>query len=74
MEKLHSRQPNLPVVLMSGTFDAGKTPLPAQAAAFLAKPFRFEQLLAVVAGVLRANRPANKHTPSETGLKVSLPS
>ncbi len=55
MEKLHSRQPDLPVVLMSGTFDAEKGPLPARTAGFLTKPFRLEQLLAVITDALRAS-------------------
>jgi FixJ family two-component response regulator len=58
MQRLHARRPNLPVIIMSGTFDVGKGPLPAGAAGFLTKPFRLEQLLAVIAEALRANRSA----------------
>jgi PAS domain S-box-containing protein len=47
-EKVHSLLPELPVILMSGTFEAGKEPLPAGAANFLVKPFRLEQLLAII--------------------------
>jgi PAS domain S-box-containing protein len=50
---LRARHPGLPVVLMSGTLDAGKGQLPPGATAFLAKPFRLEQLLGVVADALR---------------------
>ena len=64
MEKLHSRRPNLPVVIMSGTFDVGKAPLPAGAAGFLTKPFRLEQLLAAIAEALRASRPADERASS----------
>jgi PAS domain S-box-containing protein len=49
--KLHSRHPNVPVVLMSGTFEAEKDVLPA-VVAFLTKPFRLEQLLSVIAEAL----------------------
>jgi FixJ family two-component response regulator len=56
MEQLHARSPDLPVVLMSGTFDVERSPLPAGAAGFLGKPFRLEQLLAAIADALRANR------------------
>jgi len=56
MENFHARRPELPVVLMSGTFEAGKTPLPEGAAGFLTKPFRLEELLAVIANALAANR------------------
>jgi len=50
--KLHSRHPNVPVVLMSGTFEAEKDVLPAGVVAFLTKPFRLEQLLSVIAEAL----------------------
>jgi len=53
--QLHFRFPHLPVVLMSGTFATEKQELPAGATAFLAKPFRVEQLLTVVADCLRGN-------------------
>jgi PAS domain S-box-containing protein len=64
MQQLHSRRPDLPVVLMSGTFDVEKSPLPARAAGFLGKPFRLEQLLAAIADALRANRSSNDGTSS----------
>jgi len=60
LERLHTRRPDLPVVLMSGTFDLAKTPPPARAAGFLTKPFRLEQLLAVIAEALRARRPGEE--------------
>jgi DNA-binding NtrC family response regulator len=53
MEKLQTRWPELPIVLMSGTFDIEKAPLPPKAAGFLTKPFRLEQLLSVIADALR---------------------
>jgi CheY-like chemotaxis protein len=55
-QKLHSRLPEVPVVLMSGTFEAEKQPLPAGVTAFLTKPFRLEQLLSVIAQALQQNR------------------
>ena len=55
IQKLHSRVPDLPVVLMSGTFEAGKQSLPAGVTAFLNKPFRLEQLLSVIAQGLHGN-------------------
>jgi two-component system cell cycle sensor histidine kinase/response regulator CckA len=45
---LHRRTPQLPIVLMSGTYSPEKEPLPPGVVAFLAKPFRLEQLLAVI--------------------------
>jgi PAS domain S-box-containing protein len=51
--KLRSRMPDLPVVVMSGTLDVSKTSLPAGTAGFLTKPFRLEQLLAVISDVLQ---------------------
>jgi two-component system, cell cycle sensor histidine kinase and response regulator CckA len=50
---LHRRNPQLPVIVMSGTYDPEKAPLPTAVTAFLAKPFRLEQLLSVVAGALQ---------------------
>jgi two-component system, cell cycle sensor histidine kinase and response regulator CckA len=64
LEKLHARRPDLPIVLMSGTFDIGKTSLPHGAAAFLSKPFRLEQLLAIIAQALRPNPPNAASVPS----------
>lgn len=58
IEKLHSRLPGLPVIIMSGTFDTGKNELPTGAMGFLTKPFRLEQLLTVVADSLRTNHAA----------------
>jgi PAS domain S-box-containing protein len=52
MQKLRTHQPELPVVFMSGTLDVGQTPLPPGAAGFLSKPFRLEQLLAVITEAL----------------------
>jgi len=67
LDQLHSRRPDLPVVLMSGTIDVAKAPLPAGVTAFLMKPFRLEQLLAVIGNALRAKRVANTVAPSSTG-------
>lgn len=73
MDKLKLRAPDLPVVLMSGTLDVEKTSLPAQIAGFLTKPFRLEQLLAVIAAALRSGKlaeaPPASHTPSEHSLE-----
>jgi PAS domain S-box-containing protein len=52
---LRQRCPQLPVILMSGALDTGKQQLPPGTTAFLAKPFRLEQLLAAVAGALSDN-------------------
>ncbi|HEV2393437.1 MAG TPA: PAS domain-containing protein [Verrucomicrobiae bacterium] len=71
VEKLHSRLPDLPVVLMSGTFDSSKDRLPAGAARFLTKPFRLEQLLNVVADSLRANRVEHDNASSPAGSEPS---
>jgi two-component system cell cycle sensor histidine kinase/response regulator CckA len=60
-EKLHSLLPELPIILMSGTFDVNKDTLPPGAANFLIKPFRLEQLLAAIARGLHTNPSA---TPS----------
>jgi two-component system, cell cycle sensor histidine kinase and response regulator CckA len=54
--KLHSRFPELPVILMSGTLDTDRERLPGAAVAFLPKPFRLEQLLAAVADCLAPTR------------------
>jgi len=53
MEKLQVRWPELPIVLMSGTFEIEKAPRPPKAAGFLTKPFRLEQLLSVIAEALQ---------------------
>ncbi|MBI3416215.1 MAG: response regulator, partial [Verrucomicrobia bacterium] len=50
---LRARRPDLPVVLMSGELDARKANATDGVAAFLAKPFRLEQLLAAVADALK---------------------
>ena len=50
---LHRRNPQIPVVVMSGTQSPEKEPLPPGVTAFLAKPFRLEQLLAVIADTLQ---------------------
>jgi PAS domain S-box-containing protein len=50
---LHKRNPEVPVILMSGTYSPEKEPLPEGVTAFLAKPFRLEQLLAVIADTFR---------------------
>jgi DNA-binding NtrC family response regulator len=42
------------VILMSGTYNQEKETLPPGVSAFLAKPFRLEQLLSVVAHTLGA--------------------
>jgi CheY-like chemotaxis protein len=58
-DKLHARWPNLPIVLISGTFDIEKQPLPKGAIAVLPKPFRLEQLLAVTAEALQKHPTAS---------------
>jgi CheY-like chemotaxis protein len=73
MEKVHSRSCDLPVVLMSGTFDVGKAPLPAGAAGFLTKPFRLEQLLSAITVALRATGPAGDRVSSRPGAAPSVP-
>ncbi len=60
-QKLRARLPDLPVILMSGTFDASKQALPAGVASFLVKPFRLEQLLAAIDGPLN---PASTARPA----------
>ena len=59
LERLRVLHPHIPVVFMSGTFNSSKDSLPAGAAGFLPKPFRLEQLLAVIADVARVN--SNHH-------------
>jgi CheY-like chemotaxis protein len=49
---LRQRCSNLPVILMSGTLNAGRRQLPAGATAFLIKPFSLGQLLTAVANAL----------------------
>ncbi len=53
LEKLHARQPELPVVLISGTVESRNEPPPTGATGFLTKPFGVEQLLNVIAKALR---------------------
>ncbi len=53
-QKLHARLPLLPVVLMSGTFEAGKEQVLEGVTGFLRKPFRLEQLLKAITDSLRA--------------------
>lgn len=54
-EQLNGLFPLLPVILMSGTFEANTQTLPKGAANFLIKPFRLEQLLAVIDRALHPN-------------------
>ncbi|HEV2246306.1 MAG TPA: ATP-binding protein [Terriglobia bacterium] len=49
---LHRRNPQLPMVVMSGTYNPEKEALPPGVVAFLAKPFRLEQLLGVIADTI----------------------
>jgi CheY-like chemotaxis protein len=51
--KLRSRRPDLPIVLMSGTSDSGSSRLAEGVVGLLAKPFRLEQLLGIIAEALR---------------------
>ena len=66
MRRVHSGSPGLPVVLMSGTFEVTENPLPPGAAGFLSKPFRLEQLLAVISDALKTGASAAPQ-PSERG-------
>ena len=54
LEALRMRFPDLPVIVMSGSLEAGQDRLPAGIAAFLPKPFPLEQLLTVIADALGA--------------------
>ena len=54
LEALRARYPGLPVIVMSGSPEAGRERVPPGIAAFLPKPFPLEQLLAVIAEALRA--------------------
>jgi len=56
-QTLYARWPDVPVVLMSGTFEAEKQKLPTGVAGFLTKPFRLEQLLSIIADSLQSKRP-----------------
>jgi PAS domain S-box-containing protein len=58
LEALRVRFPGLPVIVMSGSLEAGQERLPAGIAAFLPKPFPLEQLLTVIADALGAKPPA----------------
>jgi PAS domain S-box-containing protein len=51
---LRNRRPELPVILMSGTLDTTKNPMPPGVASLLLKPFRLEQLLTVIAQALKS--------------------
>ncbi len=66
MERLHSRLPGLPVVLMSGTSETGKSALPKGATGFLTKPFRQEQLLFVIAQALHRSPAVQTSAPAST--------
>jgi len=59
---VHRRFPQIPTIAISGEFQLAVEPLGVLADAFLAKPFRFEELLAKVAELLRdaPPRPAIK--------------
>ena len=70
-EKLRALLPELPVILMSGTFDANKEALPSGAANFLIKPFRLEQLLAVIDRALNPTAAATDRASSPTGSEPS---
>jgi CheY-like chemotaxis protein len=62
IEKLHARRPDLPVVLISGTFDVEKQPPPPGVITVLTKPFQLEQLLAVTAEALQNHPAGNKES------------
>jgi hypothetical protein len=51
-DKIRTRRPDLPIVLMSATFEIGKESVPAVIAGSLTKPFRLEQLLRVITNAL----------------------
>jgi CheY-like chemotaxis protein len=51
---LRARRPDLPVILMSGSLEAITGPAPAGVSGFLNKPFRLEELLAVIAQALNS--------------------
>ncbi len=57
LSQFRQRSPNVPVVLISGTYNQANQALPPGVAAFLAKPFRLEQLLAVIAETLGTKAP-----------------
>jgi len=50
---MHRRFPQIPTIAVSGEFEPPIEPLGVFADAFLAKPFRFEELLATIADLLR---------------------
>ncbi|PWU10384.1 MAG: hypothetical protein C5B50_25645 [Verrucomicrobia bacterium] len=50
---LRTRRPDLPVIFMSGSLEISKGPLPAGVGALLNKPFRLEELLAVIGQALK---------------------
>jgi len=54
---VHRRFPQIPTIAISGEFQLAVEPLGVLADAFLAKPFRFEELLAKVAELLREAPP-----------------
>ena len=66
-EKLHARWPDLPIVLISGTFDTDKQPLPQGVITVLNKPFRLEQLLAVTAEALQKQSTAPAQPQTKKG-------
>ena len=59
---MHRRFPQIPTIAVSGEFEPPIEPLGVFADAFFAKPFRFEELLATIADLLRdaPPRPAIK--------------
>src|SRR5207247_10776585 len=58
LAKLHARDHALPIVIITafGSIDSAVDAIKAGAYHYLAKPFRFEQLLATVEGALREKR------------------
>jgi two-component system, cell cycle sensor histidine kinase and response regulator CckA len=64
LDRIDAEWPDLPIVLMSGTWDTDKASLPARAAGFLTKPFGLEQLLAAIADALRATQMTNHREKS----------
>jgi two-component system, cell cycle sensor histidine kinase and response regulator CckA len=55
LEAIHSRQPHLPTILMSGELDGLEKSKTGNVAAFLPKPFSLDQLLTSVASALVRN-------------------
>jgi len=57
-QTLSASRPDLPIVLMSGTFEIESASVPPGLAGALRKPFRVEQLLGAISGALAPRRPS----------------